>query len=253
MERGLAESRAKAQRLIMAGAVQVNGQPAFKPGQMFPAEAVLAVAAAEQFVGRGGQKLEQAFQVFALDVRDKVCLDIGASTGGFSDCLLQHGAQRVYAVDVGRGQLHWKLRNDPRVVVMDNTNARYLRECDFPERVDCAVVDVAFISLTKILPAVNDILRPAGRIITLIKPQFEAGRREVGRGGVVRDPAVRERVVAEIRAFGQAELGLVWQGSCVSPIRGPAGNIEFLACWEKGIVSHKVTKTQRDDGNGSGE
>ncbi|MBI2437781.1 MAG: TlyA family RNA methyltransferase [Lentisphaerae bacterium] len=233
VERGLAESRAKAQRLILAGAIQVNGRSVFKPGEQFPAEAVLSVAAPEKFVSRGGEKLERAFEAFALEVRNKICLDIGASTGGFTDCLLQHGAAKVYAVDVGRGQLHWKLRNDPRVVIMDNVNARYLRERDFPERADIAVIDVSFISLTKILPAVKDVLNPAGRIITLIKPQFEAGRAEVGRGGVVRSEAVRERVVAEIRAFGQTELGLVWQGSCESPVKGPAGNIEFLACWEK--------------------
>jgi len=233
VERGLAESRSKAQRLILAGAVRADGQPVSKPGQEFPAKAVLSVDAPERFVGRGGEKLEKAFKVFALDIRDKICIDVGASTGGFTDCLLQHGAAKVFAVDVGKGQLHWKLRNDPRVVVMENVNARYLRPADLPEPADFAVMDVSFISLTKVLPAVKDIIRPAALIITLIKPQFEAGRKEVGRGGVVRDAAVHERVVTKIRAFGETELGLVWRGVCESPIRGPAGNIEFLACWKK--------------------
>jgi len=233
VERGLAESRAKAQRLILAGVVRADGQPAFKPGQEFPAEAVLAVAAPERFVGRGGEKLEKAFEVFALDVRDKVCLDVGASTGGFTDCLLQHGAAKVFAVDVGKGQLHWKLRQDPRVIIMEQVNARYLKPGDLDAVPAFAAVDVAFISLTKVLPAVNTPLCSGAVIITLIKPQFEAGRKEVCRGGVVRDAAVHERVVSQIRAFGQAELGLVWRGVCESPIRGPAGNIEFLACWEK--------------------
>lgn len=233
VERALADNRAKAQRLILAGQVRVNGQLALKPGRQCPEDAGVAVATPERFVSRGGEKLERAFEVFALDVRRKVGLDIGASTGGFTDCLLQHGAAKVYAVDVGRGQLHGKLRNDPRVVIMDKINARYLRASDFPESIDFATIDVAFISLTKILPAVKDILRPAAQIITLIKPQFEAGRAEVGRGGVVRAAAVREKVVAKIRAFGQTALGLIWRDVCESPIKGPAGNVEFLAYWEK--------------------
>jgi 23S rRNA (cytidine1920-2'-O)/16S rRNA (cytidine1409-2'-O)-methyltransferase len=233
VERSLAESRAKAQRLILAGAVRADGQPALKPGQEFPAAVVLTVAAPERFVGRGGEKLEKAFEVFALDVRDKVCLDVGASTGGFTDCLLQHGAAKVFAVDVGKGQLHWKLRQDPRVVMLEQVNARYLKPGDLDATPAFAAVDVSFISLTKVLPAVNTTLCHGAGLVTLIKPQFEAGRKEVCRGGVVRDTAVHARVVAKIRAFGQAELGLVWQGVCESPIRGPAGNIEFLACWEK--------------------
>jgi 23S rRNA (cytidine1920-2'-O)/16S rRNA (cytidine1409-2'-O)-methyltransferase len=233
VERGLAESRAKAQRLILAGAVQADGQPAGKPGQEFPASVVLTVAAAERFVGRGGEKLEKAFEVFALDVRDKVCLDVGASTGGFTDCLLQHGAAKVFAVDVGKGQLHWKLRQDPRVVMMEQVNARYLKPGDLDAAPAFAAVDVSFISLTKVLPAVNTILCRGATLVTLIKPQFEAGRKEVCRGGVVRDAAVHERVVAKIREFGETELGLIWQGVCESPIRGPAGNIEFLVCFGK--------------------
>jgi len=233
VERGLVESRSRAQRLVLAGAVRADGRPVFKPGQEFPAQVVLAVAAPERFVGRGGEKLERAFEVFALDVQAKVCLDVGASTGGFTDCLLQHGAIKVFAVDVGKGQLHWKLRQDPRVIVMERVNARHLKPGDFTAVPAFASVDVSFISLTNVLPAVNTTLCNGATLVTLIKPQFEAGRREVCRGGVVRDAAVHARVVSEICAFGQAELGLVWRGVCESPIRGPAGNIEFLACWEK--------------------
>ena len=233
VERGLVESRSKAQRLILAGVVRADGQPALKPGQEFPAKVVLDVATPDRFVGRGGEKLEKAFEIFALDVQAKVCLDVGASTGGFTDCLLQHGAAKVFAVDVGKGQLHWKLRQDPRVVMLEQVNARYLKPGDLGAAPAFAAMDVAFISLTKVLPAVNTTLCRGAEIITLIKPQFEAGRREVCRGGVVREAAVHARVVSEIRAFGQAELGLVWRGVCESPIRGPAGNIEFLAYWKK--------------------
>jgi 23S rRNA (cytidine1920-2'-O)/16S rRNA (cytidine1409-2'-O)-methyltransferase len=229
----LAESREKAQRLIMAGCVTVNGRVETKPSHAVPPDGVVALTARERFVSRGGEKLEAAFQHFKLDVAGLVCVDIGASTGGFTDCLLQHNAARVYAVDVGKGQLHWKLRTDPRVVVMDGVNARYLEPADLPDAPAFASVDVAFISLTKILPAVTEVLAGAGCIVSLIKPQFEAGRKEVGRGGVVRDEAVRARVVEDIRAFGTAELGLEWVGVCPSPLEGPAGNVEFLACWKK--------------------
>jgi len=230
--RGLAESREKAQRLILAGQVRIKGQVADKPGRRVAPDAVVAVDAGERFVGRGGEKLEHAFQVFQPDVRGLVCLDIGASTGGFTDCLLQHGAAKVYAVDVGTGQLHWRLRNDPRVAVMDKVNARYLRPDDLPEPASFAVLDVSFISLTKVLPAVKDILKAGARIITLIKPQFEAERREIRRGGVVRDPEARQRAIERIRRFGETELGLQWLELCESPLRGPAGNVEFLAYWE---------------------
>lgn len=234
VQRGLAASREKAQRLILAGAVTVNGVRADKPGHTVAdaAETLLEVAASERFVSRGGLKLEKAFEVFGLDARGRVCLDVGASTGGFTDCLLQHGAARVYAVDVGKGQLDWKLRNDPRVVVREGVNARYLKPGDLPEPVSFAVADVSFISLTKILPAVTSLLE-AGDLVTLIKPQFEAGPGQVGKGGVVRDPAVRAQVVEEVRRSGSGLPGLAWQGVCESPIRGPAGNIEFLAWWKK--------------------
>jgi 23S rRNA (cytidine1920-2'-O)/16S rRNA (cytidine1409-2'-O)-methyltransferase len=187
--------------------------------------------ATERFVGRGGEKLEEAFRVFSLDVHGQVCLDVGASTGGFTDCLLQHGAARVYAVDVGRAQLDDRLRRRPEVISREGCNARYLMREDFPEPIRFATADVSFISLTRILPALRRVLEPDSRIVTLIKPQFEAGRSDVGRGGVVRDPDVHRRVVEEIRCFGEAEVGLRWLGVCPSPIRGPAGNIEFLAVW----------------------
>ena len=232
--RGLAESREQAQRLILAGQVTVNGTRACKAGHRFDEAAEIAVAERSRFVGRGGEKLEAAFQAFDLDVSGKQCLDVGASTGGFTDCMLQHGAARVFAVDVGAGQLHWKLRNDPRVVVLEGINARYLRASDLLEPPGFATADVSFISLTKILPAVKAVLRPGSGLVTLIKPQFEAGREQVARGGVVRDPAVRTEVVERVRAFGCGELGFEWLGECESPLRGPAGNVEILAYWRCG-------------------
>jgi 23S rRNA (cytidine1920-2'-O)/16S rRNA (cytidine1409-2'-O)-methyltransferase len=231
--RGLAESREKAQRLIQAGQVTVDGQRETRAGHCFAPDAAIVLAAPPRFVSRGGEKLEGAFAAFGLDVAGKVCLDVGSSTGGFTDCLLQHGAARVYAVDVGKGQLHWKLRNDPRVVVREEFNARYLQPGDLPEKPAAAVVDVSFISLTKVLPAVIAALANDAVVVTLIKPQFEAGRAQIERGGVVRDPAVRAAVVEEIRRFGIGALGLAWIGFCESPLRGPAGNVEFLACWKK--------------------
>jgi 23S rRNA (cytidine1920-2'-O)/16S rRNA (cytidine1409-2'-O)-methyltransferase len=185
-------------------------------------------------VSRGGDKLEAAFTHFPLEVEGRVCVDLGASTGGFTDCLLQHGAARVYAVDVGKGQLHWKLRNDPRVVVMENVNARHMKPDQLPETPEVAVIDVSFISLEKILPAAARLLGPGGDLVTLIKPQFEAGPENVQRGGVVRDPAIHAQVVASVRKFGTESVGLEWRGHCESPLRGPAGNIEFVALWRKG-------------------
>lgn len=229
----LAESREKAQRLIRAGEVTVDGQVRDKPAFPVAVDAVIAVKAPERFVSRGGEKLEAAFERFALNVAGLVCLDVGASTGGFTDCLLQHGAARVYAVDVGRGQLHWRLRQDARVVVMEGVNARYLYPDALPEAPAFAVADVSFISLTLILPALARMVTGGSSIVTLIKPQFEAGREQVGRGGVVRDPAVHEEVIAHIRASGEAEAGLVWQRCIPSPLKGPAGNVEFLALWRK--------------------
>jgi 23S rRNA (cytidine1920-2'-O)/16S rRNA (cytidine1409-2'-O)-methyltransferase len=234
VERGLAESREKAQRLILAGEVLVEDAPATKPGHTVPVECALRVRQPERFVGRGGFKLEAAFVHWpGLAAAGKICMDVGASTGGFTDCLLQRGAARVYAVDVGRSQLHPRLAADPRVVVRDGCNARNLQPDDLPEPVDLAVTDVSFISLRLVLPAINRLLRAGGEVVALIKPQFEAGRSEVGGGGVVRDPEIRRQVVERIRDFGAQELGWHWVGFCESPIQGPAGNVEFLSYWRK--------------------
>jgi len=230
-ERGLAESREQARRLIMAGRVTVNGATADKAGHRFETDAAVAVSAPPRFVSRGGEKLEAAFERFGLQVAGLICLDVGSSTGGFTDCLIQHGAAAVYAVDVGRGLLHARLREDPRVTVLEGINARHLRAEDLPGVPRFAVLDVAFISLTKVLPAVTAILPAGSGLVTLIKPQFEAGRRQVMRGGVVRDPAVRAEVVARVRAFGESKLGLAWLADCASPVIGPAGNVEWLAYW----------------------
>jgi 23S rRNA (cytidine1920-2'-O)/16S rRNA (cytidine1409-2'-O)-methyltransferase len=231
---GLAESKELAQRLIMAGEVRVAGQVVTKAGHKYPDDSPLEVAARPRFVSRGGDKLEGAFAAFpAFDVADKVCLDVGSSTGGFTDCLLQHGAARVIAVDVGKGQLHWKMRKHPRVHVMEAFNARYLRLTDLPQQPQRGVTDVSFISLKLILPPMADVLPPGGEIISLIKPQFEAGRENVP-DGVVRDPAVREAVVESIKIFGTESLKLTWLGCVPSPLLGPEGNVEFLAWWRKG-------------------
>jgi 23S rRNA (cytidine1920-2'-O)/16S rRNA (cytidine1409-2'-O)-methyltransferase len=231
VERGLVESREKGQRLVMAGQVLVNGHALTKSGHQVADDVEIVVKAQERFVSRGGKKLLAALERFPVKVEGKDCLDIGASTGGFTDCLLQHGAARVVAVDVGKGQLHWKLRQDERVTIIDKLNARYLRPDDLPFAPELIVVDVSFISLTRILPAAKDVIAPGGEMVTLIKPQFEAGRAQVAKGGVVRDAAVHREVVDNIRAFGEHDLGLICRGVCESPVRGPAGNVEFLAYW----------------------
>lgn len=228
--RGLTESRSKAQRLVRAGEVRVNGQLVHKPSTKVPTDAEIALQAKLPFVGRGGEKLDAALNRFGIDVNGAVAADVGASTGGFTDCLLQHGAQRVYAIDSGYGQLHWRLRNDPRVVVMERTNARHLES--LPEPVDVATIDVSFISLALILPRVVGWLQRNGDLIALIKPQFEAGRQHVQRGGVVRDPATHRRVL-ERTLDSASKLDLRLRGLMPSPLRGPAGNIEFLAWWRR--------------------
>jgi 23S rRNA (cytidine1920-2'-O)/16S rRNA (cytidine1409-2'-O)-methyltransferase len=237
VERGLCESREKAKRAIMAGQVIVNGQPARKPSDGVNAEGVISLTAGEKYVSRGGLKLEHALQQFGLSVAGADALDLGASTGGFTDCLLQAGARRVFAVDVGQGQLAWKLRRDRRVVVMEKTNARHLTPAHFPQPFapfDVAVMDCSFISLRKILPPAVALLRPGGKIVALIKPQFEAGKTEVDRGaGVIRDPAIHDRVVRELSEFVAAQPGLVWGQVTESPLLGPAGNKEFLVLIEK--------------------
>jgi 23S rRNA (cytidine1920-2'-O)/16S rRNA (cytidine1409-2'-O)-methyltransferase len=231
--RGLAESREQAQRLILAGLVLVNGHAGTKAGERVAQDATLELKGQSRFVSRGGDKLEGAFQAFDLHVEGLVCLDVGASTGGFTDCMLQHGAKRVIAMDVGTAQLHWSLRQDPRVTVMEQFNARYLAAGDLPEPFAFATFDVSFISLTLVLPPVVSLLPAGGELVTLIKPQFEAGRDLVEKGGVVRDPAVRSAVVERIRDFGVNTLGLRWLGVIESPLTGPAGNVEFLGWWRK--------------------
>jgi 23S rRNA (cytidine1920-2'-O)/16S rRNA (cytidine1409-2'-O)-methyltransferase len=233
VERALAETREKAQALIMAGEVSVGGRPATKPGHQVDAEAEITVKAPLPFVSRGGFKLRHALDTFGLDVSGLVVADVGASTGGFTDCLLQRGAARVYAIDVGKGQLDWRLRQDPRVIVLDDTNVRYLEA--LPESADAVVVDVSFISLRLVLPVVARLLRPGGWVVALVKPQFEAGRARVGKGGVVRDPAVHREVLASILGWAPT-IGLGPLTAVASPIRGPAGNVEFLIHLALGTV-----------------
>ncbi len=226
---GLAQSREKAKALVMAGTVYVNGEKQTRPGATVRSDAAVEVRGGKlAYVSRGGLKLEKALDTFAVDPSGAVCVDCGASTGGFTDCLLQRGAKRVYAVDVGYGQLAWSLRTDERVTVMERTNARNLTPDMFPERMDLAVMDMSFISLRLVLPAVKSLLRPEGQVISLVKPQFEAGREKVGKKGVVRDPAVH-REVLEGFAENAGELGFVLRGMTFSPVRGPEGNIEYLA------------------------
>lgn len=234
VERALCDSREKAKRLILAGKVRVNGHPARKPSDNVKATDEITVETGEKFVSRGGHKLQYALEHFQVDVTDLTCLDLGASTGGFTDCLLQRGATKVFAVDVGQGQLAWKLRTDPRVVVMEKTNARHLRPENFPAPADLAVVDCSFISLKKILPPAVPLLKSDGKIVALIKPQFEAGKEEADKGrGVITDAAVHERVLAELEQFVAAQAGLCWRGVIESPLLGPAGNKEFLTLIEK--------------------
>jgi 23S rRNA (cytidine1920-2'-O)/16S rRNA (cytidine1409-2'-O)-methyltransferase len=272
VERGLCESREKAKRAIMAGTVKINGQLARKPSDSVKPDDELAVTEAEKFVSRGGHKLEHALEHFKIDVTGLKAIDLGASTGGFTDCLLQRGAAKVFAVDVGQGQLAWKLRRDKRVVVMEKTNARNLMPASFhtagcqpsplapPHEsrssgresapssqrrltsaatvqgfpADLIVIDCSFISLRKILPAAVALLRPLGNIVALIKPQFEAGKTEVDKGeGVITDPAIHERVLRELEAFVGADAQLRWRGVTESPLLGPAGNKEFLVLIEK--------------------
>jgi 23S rRNA (cytidine1920-2'-O)/16S rRNA (cytidine1409-2'-O)-methyltransferase len=225
-ERGLAESRARAQRLIMANVVSVDGRRVDKPGTRVPEDAEITVEQGLPYSSRGGLKLEAALDAFSVSVEGVVAADVGASTGGFTDCLLQRGARRVYAIDVGYGQLAWALRQDPRVVVMERTNARYLES--LPELVAFTSIDVSFISLRLILPRVRDWLLPEGTVIPLIKPQFEAGRRQVGKGGVVRDPDVHRQVLVQLLSWVPTLQLYAWD-VIRSPLEGPAGNIEFLA------------------------
>jgi 23S rRNA (cytidine1920-2'-O)/16S rRNA (cytidine1409-2'-O)-methyltransferase len=236
VEHGLAESRTKAQAMVMSGVVLVNEQRVEKPSEQFAINSQIRVKRADdptsRFVGRGGLKLEAALHAFQIEVTGLVCVDVGASTGGFTDCLLQRGAKKVFAIDVGHNQIDWRLRRDCRVEVREGVNARYLRPEDFPTKFDVAVMDVSFISVTKVLPAIVPLLTSPARLIVLIKPQFEVGKGEVGSGGIVRDPDKRKRVVDEVNGSALA-LGLHNLGIIESPIAGAEGNIEFLALYER--------------------
>ncbi|HJZ78784.1 MAG TPA: TlyA family RNA methyltransferase [Pyrinomonadaceae bacterium] len=232
VERGLADSRTRAQALVMAGVVLVDEQRVNKPSEKFPVGSAIRIkqTGESRFVSRGGLKLEAALKAFSIDATGLTCLDVGASTGGFTDCLLQHGARHIVAIDVGHNQMDWKLRNDPRVELREGVNARHLTPSDFDEKFDLATIDVAFISATKILPAVLPLLNTGGRIITLIKPQFEVGKGEVGKGGIVKDPAQHQRVIGAVNSAAET-LGLKIGGLIESPIQGADGNIEFLALY----------------------
>jgi 23S rRNA (cytidine1920-2'-O)/16S rRNA (cytidine1409-2'-O)-methyltransferase len=237
VERGLAENRSRARALIMAADVLVNGVTVTRAGAIVQAGDNISLKAPPRFVSRGGEKLEHALSVFGIEVRDLITADFGASTGGFTDCLLQRGAARVYAIDVGYGQLATQLRSDPRVVVIERTNVRHLES--LPERVDLVTIDVSFIGLKLVLPAARNLLNYRGQVLALVKPQFEAGRAEVGRGGVVRDPQTHRRVLHNLFETAE-ELGLGIAELTASPLRGPAGNIEFLAALAPNVSSIAV-------------
>jgi len=233
--RGLFASREQARRAILAGEVSIATRVAAKPSELLDAHAAIAVKPTRKYVGRGALKLQSALDYFCIDLRGKTALDIGASTGGFTDCMLQRGAEKVYAVDVGYGQLDWKLRNDPRVIVLEKINARFLTREHVPELIDVCVIDVSFISLTLILPNALALLKPDGMILALIKPQFELQRSEVGKGGIVRDPRLHQKAQDKIVAFVN-DLGQVVAGSAPSAIKGADGNQEFFACIRKRSV-----------------
>ena len=233
VQRGLVESRERAKQLILAGEVIVSGNAQVKPGHLIPPDAEIVVKQPPRYVSRGGLKLEKALQVFQVDARNKVAIDVGASTGGFTDCLLQHGAKFVYAVDVGHGQLAWKIRQDPRVCVIEGTNIRTIDVNRFESPVEISVVDVSFISLQKVLPVITQIVDPMGDVLALVKPQFEAGREHVGKGGVVKDSRVHVRVLCDLIQFICGQY-LSVMGISHSPIRGPAGNIEYLIWFKAG-------------------
>ena len=231
-ERGLSASREEARRLILAGQVLVADRVSDKAGRKVDADAEIRVKERPRFVSRGGLKLEGALDCFQIDPRDRVCFDVGASTGGFTDLLLQRGAKRVYAFDVGTNQLAWKIRSDPRVVVKEKFNIRHMTPEDVGEQVDLIVADVSFISLRLILPPCLPVLRPGGNVVVLIKPQFELSREEIGKGGIVRDPVLQSKAVGAIKNWCETETNLTWQGSTASSITGADGNQEYLA-WMK--------------------
>ncbi|MCR4990247.1 MAG: TlyA family RNA methyltransferase [Lachnospiraceae bacterium] len=255
---GYAASREKAKSLIMSGIVYVNGQKEDKAGTFFETDGLSIEVRGEglRYVSRGGLKLERALEVFPLDLKGKICMDIGASTGGFTDCMLQNGAAKVYSIDVGYGQLDWKLRNDDRVICMEKTNFRYLTQNDIEDEIDLATCDVSFISLSKILPPAYEIIRDGAYMVCLIKPQFEAGRDQVGKKGVVKDPTIHVEVINKVFEYAK-ECGFAIMGLDHSPIKGPEGNIEYLillkkessmdlSCELKDIISGLVERTHEE-------
>lgn len=232
LEKGLVESREKARALILEGSVLVNGMVIDKAGAQVRFDDIVSLENRMPYVSRGGLKLEHALREFHVDVDNKIAMDAGASTGGFTDCLLQHGAKKVYAIDVGYGQFSWKLRNDKRVVLLEKTNVRYLEAGKVPDKIDLAVIDVSFISLMKVIPGILEFLKSPGELIALIKPQFEAGRKDVGKGGVVKDEGKRLEVVQRIKNESE-EIGLEVAATATSPIKGPKGNVEYLIYLKK--------------------
>lgn len=238
VERGLAESRSLAQRLVMAGQVRAGGELVHKPSETVASDVVLEIEGGPRYVSRAGEKLEASLDAFRISPEGRICADVGSSTGGFTDCLLQHGAQRVYAIDVGKGQLHWKLRQDDRVAILEGTNARYLDE--LPEAVSLITVDVSFISALRILPQAAQWLNAQGEVIVLVKPQFEAGPEKVGKGGIVKDLAVHKEVLEKVTQ-GALELELHAHGLIRSPVRGAKGNQEYLA-WLRPILGDVSTE-----------
>ena len=243
-QKGLAESRERAKAYIMAGVVYVNGQKEDKPGLKVDITAPIEVREKMRYVSRGGFKLEKAMAQFPIILEGKTCMDVGASTGGFTDCMLQNGAVKVYSIDVGYGQLAWKLREDERVVCMEKTNMRYVTHEQIPEEIDFSSIDVSFISLTKILLPVYDLIKEEGEVVALIKPQFEAGREQVEKHGVVKDPKVHKQVIANVWAYAKS-IGFSIEGLDFSPIKGPEGNIEYL-------IYLKKTKVENDHLNNEG-
>lgn len=232
VNRGLCASRERAKRLILAGEVTADGKLITKPGSSVSSDVTISLKEKLRYVGRGGLKLERAIEVYQISVKDTICLDIGCSTGGFTDCLLQSGARKVFAIDVGTNQFAWKLRNDSRVQLREKFNARYLKETDLPDPIDICVVDVSFISLTKILEPALEVMKPGGDLICLIKPQFELERADVGKGGIVRDSALHRKAIEKIHQFANGLKYATWQDVVESPITGAEGNREFLA-WIK--------------------
>lgn len=233
VNRSLVESKEKAQKLIYGGLVKVNEILSTKPGHKFNEDCKINIKQKEKYVSRGGLKFEEAYNKFNLKIKNNICLDIGSSTGGFTDFMLQHKADRIYAVDCGTNQLHWTLRKNSKIVVMEKTNARYLSKKEIPELVDLCTIDVSFISLKKILPSVIKLINNNGVIVSLIKPQFEAGKDQIDKGGVVTNPIIHEKVINDIKDFGENKLNLKWLDFCISPLKGPAGNKEFFAYWRK--------------------